>query len=85
MWSIGPRAYVVDLALVDRASLAWVACVTLVSVAILSLPFAVSTARRHFTEALCVGMAPVDVRPQPLDFATIRGAPHSHRDTHILG
>ena len=60
MWSIAPRAYVVDLAVVDLAvvdlavvdwaSWAWVAGVTLVSVAILSLPFAVSNARRHFTE-----------------------------------
>ena len=67
MWSIAPRAYVADLAVVDWASLAWVASVTLVSVAILSVPFADSNARRHFTEALRVGMAPVDVRPKPLD------------------
>ncbi len=34
---------------------------------ILSLPFAVSNARRHFTEALRARMAPVDVGPKRLD------------------
>jgi predicted lysophospholipase L1 biosynthesis ABC-type transport system permease subunit len=53
VWSlIAERAHVVDLAVVDWASLATVTGATLVGVALLSLPPAFSDARQPFTDAL---------------------------------
>ena len=55
VWSlIADRAHVVDLPVVDWASLAWVAGAMLVSVAILSLPLAFRDAHQPPTDALRV-------------------------------